>query len=56
MVERISRFLRSEDGNAVEYALIAALMAIALVAVLPTLRTGLQTAFTNISTSLTRTN
>jgi pilus assembly protein Flp/PilA len=52
MVERISRFLRSEDGNAVEYALIAALMAIALVTAMGTLTGGISSAFTKIKDTL----
>jgi len=48
------RAAREEDGiTAVEYAVLAALVAAALVAVVPTLRSGLQTGFTNIQTVIT---
>lgn len=48
------RAAREEDGiTAVEYAVLAALVAAALVAVVPTLRTGLGTGFTNISAIIT---
>ncbi|MFE0753664.1 Flp family type IVb pilin [Inquilinus sp. NPDC058860] len=48
------RAAREEDGiTAVEYAILAALIAAALVAVVPTLRSALQTGFTNIQTKIT---
>ena len=43
------RAAREEDGiTAVEYAVLAALVAAALVAVVPTLQSALQTGFDNI--------
>lgn len=43
------RAAREEDGiTAVEYAVLAALVAAALVAVVPTLKEALSTGFTNI--------
>jgi len=48
------RAAREEDGiTSVEYAILAALVAAALVAVVPTLRTALNTGFTNIQTIIT---
>ncbi len=50
----INRFLKEEDGvTAVEYGLIAGLMAVALVAGVATLSTGIQGAFTYIANKLT---
>ena len=48
------RAAREEDGiTAVEYAVLAALVAAGLVAVVPTLRSALDTGFTNIQTIIT---
>ena len=45
---------REEDGvTAVEYAILAAIMAAALVAVVPQLRTALNTGFSTISGYIT---
>ena len=54
----IRKFLKSLGKNqagvtAIEYGLIAAIMAVALVAFMPTLTSALSTAFGNISTHLT---
>ena len=49
MSKFVSRFLKDESGaTAIEYGLIAALIAVVLVAVMGTLNTGLTTAFVNI--------
>lgn len=48
-----NRFVRDESGaTAIEYGLIACLIAVMLVAVVPILSGGLSTAFTNIATLL----
>lgn len=50
----IKRFLKEEHGvTAIEYGLIAGLIAIAIVLALGTLSTNLSTTFTNIGTCLT---
>jgi pilus assembly protein Flp/PilA len=47
------RFIADESGaTAIEYSLIAALMAAAIIAALSTFKTDLSTAFTNIGTTL----
>ncbi len=47
------RFAKDESGaTAIEYSLIAALMAAAIIAALGTFKTDLSTAFTNIGTTL----
>jgi pilus assembly protein Flp/PilA len=49
-----NRFLNDETGGtAIEYALIAALMAAAIIAALSAFSGKLTTAFTNIGTTLT---
>ncbi len=54
MTKFIQRFWNDEEGaTAIEYGLIAGLVAVAIVAVLGTLGGQLQTAFTRISTALT---
>ena len=54
MSKFVSRFLKDESGaTAIEYGLIAALIAVVLVAVMNTLGTGLNGAFNKISTTLT---
>lgn len=53
MSKFVSRFLKDESGaTAIEYGLIAALIAVVLVAVMQTLGDGLNTAFDNIKGSL----
>lgn len=48
-----NRFVRDESGaTAIEYSLIAALMAVALIAAVPVLSGGITTAFTNIAGQL----
>jgi pilus assembly protein Flp/PilA len=50
----LNRFIRDESGaTAIEYSLIAALMAVALIAAVPILATGISTSFTNIAANLT---
>jgi len=50
----LARLLKNEDGaTAIEYGLIAALIAVASVAAMTTVGTDLTTLFTNIGTSLT---
>lgn len=47
------KFIRNEDGvTAIEYALIAALIAVAVVVILGTVGTDLNTVFTNIADAL----
>lgn len=49
-----NRFLKDESGaTAIEYSLIAALMAAAIIAALTSFSGDLKTAFTNIGTTLT---
>ncbi|MEJ0062281.1 MAG: Flp family type IVb pilin [Alphaproteobacteria bacterium] len=53
----MNRFMRNEDGaTAIEYGLIAALIAVAIVAVLLTLGPQLSTTFTKVSTNLATAN
>ena len=50
---RIIRFIRNESGaTAIEYGLIAAGIAVAIIAVVNTLGTQLNATFTSISTQL----
>ncbi len=50
----INRFAKDESGaTAIEYGLIAAMMAVALIAIFGSLTTKLSTAFNNIGTALT---
>lgn len=47
------KFIRNEEGvTAIEYALIAALIAVAIVIILGTVGTDLNTVFTNIANAL----
>jgi pilus assembly protein Flp/PilA len=49
----IKRFAKDESGaTAIEYGMIAALIAVAIIAVLQAIGTKLNTAFTSISTHL----
>lgn len=53
MTNLIKRFIRDEDGaTAIEYGLIAALIAVAIVAVLLTLGPQLEAVFTKVGTTL----
>ena len=57
MTKFVSRFVKDESGaTAIEYGLIAALIAVVLVTVMGTLKGGLTTAFDNIKTQLERTS
>ncbi len=50
----INTFLRSDDGvTAIEYGLIAALIAVAIIAGITLLGTQLNTSFTNLSNKVT---
>lgn len=50
----IKKFIREEDGvTAIEYGLIAALIAVVIVAAVQTVGTDLKTTFETISTKLT---
>lgn len=54
MKEAILRFCRDEDGlAALEYALLAALIAVGIIGSVILLRTSLKTLFTYLSTELT---
>lgn len=51
LINDCRRAAREEDGiTAVEYAVLAALVAVALIAVVPTLKTALTSGFTKITT------
>lgn len=53
MTKLFARFANDESGaTAIEYGLIAALIAVALITVLGTLSTSLNTTFTSVSTAL----
>jgi pilus assembly protein Flp/PilA len=53
-MKRLMRFLKDEEGvTAIEYGLIAALIAVAIIAVLTTAGGALQDIFTRVSTELT---
>ncbi|WP_342706288.1 Flp family type IVb pilin [Burkholderia arboris] len=52
-VQQVSRFVRDEDGvTAIEYGLIAALIAIGIIAALSTVGKDLKTVFTTIADDL----
>lgn len=54
MSKFVSRFLKNESGaTAIEYGLIAALIAVALIAVFKILQPALETGFTDIGGTLT---
>lgn len=53
MMTRLVKFLHDEEGaSAIEYALIAGLIAVAIVGVLTTVGTDIGSLFTTISTKL----
>ncbi len=53
MFERIARLVVSEDGaTMVEYALMVALIAVALVTVITNLKSSISTKFTSVSTTI----
>ena len=54
---RICRFCKNQDGaTAIEYGLIAALIAIVIIAAVTTVGTELNTTFTTIGSKLSSTN
>lgn len=57
MTKFISRFAKDESGaTAIEYGLIAALIAVALITVLGTMSGSLKATFTKVSTELNKAN
>ena len=53
-MEKIKKFLKEEEGvTAIEYGLIAALIAVAIIAAVAAVGTSLQTVFQNVSDALT---
>jgi pilus assembly protein Flp/PilA len=53
MMSKIMQFLRNDDGaTAIEYGLIAAGISVAIITVVGTVGTGLNTTFTSVSTAL----
>lgn len=53
MVKHIVRFMREEEGaTAVEYGLMVALIAVAIVIAVTTLGTNLNTRFTNVGNAI----
>ncbi|MBN3757123.1 Flp family type IVb pilin [Paraburkholderia sp. Tr-20389] len=53
MKNAINQFLREEDGvSAIEYGLLAGLIAVAIITTVTTLGTNLRTVFTTISNKL----
>ena len=53
MLMTLTRLLRNEDGaTAIEYGLIAALIAVAAVTVMATVGTNLSTTFNKVATNL----
>ena len=57
MTQFLKRFAQDESGaTAIEYGLIAALIAVALISILGTLSTSLKGTFTKVSTSLNTAN
>ncbi|NBB82410.1 MAG: Flp family type IVb pilin [Alphaproteobacteria bacterium] len=54
MISIFKNFLKDESGaTAIEYGLLIALIAVAIIAAIGTLSGGLQTLFTNVGTRLT---
>jgi len=52
-MKTIARFLSNENGaTAIEYGLIAALIAVVVIGAVTAVGTGLSTTFTNVSTSV----
>lgn len=57
MSKFVARFVKDESGvTAMEYGMIAALIAVAILTALGTIGTQLNTTFTNIGTALTNAN
>jgi pilus assembly protein Flp/PilA len=54
LIERIQRFMQEEDGvTAIEYGLIAALIAVVIIGAVTSVGTNLQAVFNAVSTALT---
>ncbi len=54
MVQFVKKFIKEEEGNAfIEYALLAALIGIALIVALGTLKDSIQTVFSRVGSALT---
>ena len=54
MTKFVSRFIKDESGaTAIEYGLIAALMAVAIITCMTAFGPSMKTAFTNIGTTMT---
>jgi pilus assembly protein Flp/PilA len=54
MKKMIQRLIREEDGaSAVEYGLLVALIAVALISAMTALKGGINTAFNNAATQMT---
>ncbi|MFH2012291.1 MAG: Flp family type IVb pilin [Pseudomonadota bacterium] len=52
-MEKLIKFFKDEEGvTAIEYGLIAAFIAIAIIVFLPTIRTALSTVFSTIASAL----
>ena len=57
MSKLFARFVKDESGaTAIEYGLIAALIAVAAIAAMQGLGTSLNSTFTNVSTAMTGSN
>jgi pilus assembly protein Flp/PilA len=57
MSKFVTRFLKDESGaTAIEYGLIAALIAVVIIAAVTQVGTGLKTAFTNVANGITNAN
>lgn len=57
MTKLFSRFIKDEDGaTAIEYGLIAALIAVAIITAVSTLGTNLSTTFDNVATEVSDNN
>ena len=51
----VARFVREEEGvTAIEYGLIAGLIAVAIIATVTNVGTALKTLFTNVATAITK--
>lgn len=52
-MQAVNRFIRDEEGvTAIEYGLLAALIAVALIATIVLVRNGLQGTFNDVATAL----
>ncbi|RUL86725.1 Flp family type IVb pilin [Tautonia sociabilis] len=53
LIARLRRFIKNEDGpTAVEYAVMVALIAVAIIVTVRALGTNLSTTFSNVSSAL----